>query len=236
MKRIYSLGFITEKIESFIDILIRNDIDLVIDIRSNLKSLYYPIYDDTNLEKMLKIYGIKYLSLSDEFKEQREEANAYSIVKFYDSLYLGVVDYRKVYSLKSFIEGYEIVKASLDNGYTICFISEEVLPHYSHRGIMVSEYFHRLGYDIKHIISLDNVIDHNDIYEELESIFIEERRKFLELYHNEIAEISYSTVDIFGNNIEVDKNIEFWYEFFSHYNNDKAIYLQNLLIGYKKGV
>lgn len=236
MKTIYSIGFITEKLENLIDIFIRNDINLVVDIRSNLNSLYYPEYNSDNLDKMLRIYGIKYLALDSEFGEVREETNAYSLVKFYDSLYMGIVDYRKVYSLKAFEYGYEIVKDSINNGFNVCFLSEEVLPHYSHRGIMVSEYFYRLGFNIKHIISNDHIINHEDIYDELESVFEEEKRKFLELYHKEISEISYSTYDIFGNQIEVDSNITFWYEFFSHYTNEKAIYLQNLLIGYKKGV
>ena len=230
---LYTIGYATKDIKDFVKILKLNNVNCIIDVRSSPFSKQFPEYNEYNLKKYLNENAILYLSFGKEFGARRDEKDAYKKVKMYDETIIDVVSFEKVYNLESFKAGYNRVITGLEKGYKIAFMCSEKYAHDCHRGIMVSEYFYRLGYNVKHLIDNDNIMDHECVESILKENFIKAKKKFERIHLSELNELKYAS-DLFGVNL-VDEYITFWNDFFSEYSREKAFELRNYEIGYKKG-
>ena len=63
--KIYTIGHSTRPINSFIQILILNRIQCVVDVRSYPRSTVVPQFNEENLKKSLKKYHIKYIRIPE---------------------------------------------------------------------------------------------------------------------------------------------------------------------------
>lgn len=61
--RIYTIGHSTRRIEAFIDLLVRNRITILVDVRSFPHSRAYPQFDLANLPASLREHGLDYRHL-----------------------------------------------------------------------------------------------------------------------------------------------------------------------------
>ncbi len=230
MNKLYTIGYAGKNFEDFINLLIKNNINCLVDVRSTPKSKTFPMYDFSNLKKELKKYNIKYGSMKECFGARRIENEVYKKIILYNNDYIEVVDFEKVHLLDVFNDGFKrIVQGSLNNN--ICFMCSEKNPFDCHRAIMVAEYFYQKGYEIIHIIDENTKINHANLDKELKNNFEESKKKFRKTYEDEL---NYSG-NLFTENKPLSSNIEYWVEFFSNYTREKGIKLRNYQIGFKKG-
>lgn len=230
--KLFTIGYANKPLELFIKMLKDKKIDCIIDVRSSPFSKQYPEYNKFNIVKILKENNIKYGNFDCEFGARRSENEAYSTIDAWDGEIYQFVDFEKVYKLKNFIDGVNRIHNALEMGLNICFMCSEKEAFMCHRAIMVGQYFYQQNINITHLIDVGIEYEHTHIFIELESIFLNEKKRFQKKYHNELL---YSG-DLFSMISNKKENfINKWSEFFNSYSMEKGIYLQNILIGYKKG-
>lgn len=230
---LYTIGYATKDINEFVNILKLNNINCLVDVRSSPFSKQFPDYNEYNLKKVLNKNSILYLSFGKEFGARRDEIEAYKKVKMYDDSIIDVVSFEQVYTLDTFKTGYNRILTGIEKGYRIAFMCSEKYAYDCHRGIMVAEYFHRQGYNIKHIVDFNNIMEHEHIEVVLKENYLKVKKKFERLHSAQLNELQYAS-DLFGINL-VDEYIIHWNDFFKDYSRKKAFKLRNYEIGYKKG-
>lgn len=155
MKDIYTIGYSGFKLNDFIQVLKKYNINGLIDVRSNPASQFYPDYNMINMQKVLDRNNIIYRSYKSEFGARQED------LRYYTDGYLDFSKYRKS---ESFLEGVRKIEAGLKHNYTFAFMCAEKDPSTCHRNIMVAKKFYDLGYNIKNILS-DGSIEPQDSIE-----------------------------------------------------------------------
>jgi len=155
---IYTIGYAGIKIEQFLEILKKDAITYLIDVRSTPRSQYFPSYNDNSLKKALAERGIKYANLKDEFGAKQED------IGFITN---GVVDFEKFARSEQFEKGISKVVGLVKDGEVVCIMCAEIDPIGCHRAMLCARHLD----GVKHIIARkDKVIAENHA-------FLEERLK-----------------------------------------------------------
>ena len=126
---IYTIGCSTHSQQSFIDLLKKNHINVLIDVRSIPYSLHTPQFNKETLMDALSKNYIRYMSFAEEFGARRKEPEAYTA---------NHVDFQKVIDLPVFLKGVERVKKGIEKGYKIALMCTEKNPEDCHRFSLVS--------------------------------------------------------------------------------------------------
>ncbi len=188
MTDIFTIGYSCFKIDEFIKILKKYKINSLIDVRSNPNSKFYKDYNQSNLEKVLKMHGIIYRNYKNEFGARQEN------LKYYRNGYL---DFKEYTRSDAFIEGVHKIEAGIKLNYSFAFMCAEKDPSTCHRNIMVAREFYELGYNVKNILS-------DGSYESQESI---EQRLVNQYFPNR------SQVTLFSENITWNDMVNKSYEY-----------------------
>lgn len=232
-KVLYSIGYANKSLKLFLECLKQNKINCIIDVRSSPYSKQYPEYNKEALAAFLKDNNILYINFKNEFGARRLEDTVYKHIKTYDKKECDVVIFEKVWETKEFQNGYNRILEGLNKGFNICFMCSEKHAYECHRGLMVCEYFYNKGFIIKHIEDENTIIEHKHIKEKLEELFDEENKKFNKMYQK---------MTMYGGNLftitneAIDAHFDYWQNFFNNKSTSNAHYLQNIKIGYKRGV
>ena len=231
---LFTIGYANKVIEEFINLLEKYNINCIVDVRSTPYSAQFPDYNANVIKHTLKSYNITYLDFSEEFGARRLDDRDYSSIKLFDDTTVDVVDFKKVWDNETFLRGVDRIKIGLKKGYNICFLCGEKYPYDCHRGIMVSEYFFRKGYNITHIVNDDIDIKHDVLYEleEVKKYFHKCKSVFMKNHEKDVL-YSYDLFEMTTR--ETADYIKFWFNFFNEITPDKLMFLLNLKIGYKKG-
>lgn len=165
---IYSIGYTSFEINSFIDIIKEHDISCVVDVRSNpVASEYYQIYSRTSLEKILNSKNIYYRNYALEFGARQVD---YSLYKEF-----GYLDFDRFIKTPNFLLGINKIKKGLELGYNFVLMCAEKDPINCHRAIMVAKGFKENGIIVDHIMA-DNLIQSQiDIEQRLLNMYFPQR-------------------------------------------------------------
>ena len=228
--KLYTIGYATKEIETFVSLLKQNNITCLIDVRSSPFSKTFSDYDKPKLKEKLKSEGILYAHFGEEFGARRIENDAYSISYNLKGEKKEQVDFSKVYSLPAFQKGVKRVFKALEQGYRICFMCSEKYPVDCHRFWMVAYYFATLSmqFEIINIISEEETQSFNDVLKEVD--LLKEKASFYKQHDEELNPCSLV-------NIPVPSWVQYWDDFFSsneHEDNKKQKF-SNIRIGYAKG-
>ena len=158
MKTIYTIGYSGFKLEDFKDVLIKNNVSCVVDVRSNPMSNFYQDYNSNNLKNYLKHFNILYRHYGKAFGARQNDE------RYYPDGYLNFIDYTKS---SQFIEGFQKIEAGMKLNYVFALMCAEKNPYDCHRAIMVSKVFYENGYNVKHILADGNIETQNDIENQL---------------------------------------------------------------------
>jgi len=139
---IYTIGYGNRRIEDFINLLHKHEIDLLIDVRSRPFSRFNPNFRKKSLELHLINNNIRYLFLGQELGGKPTDQSCYSENE---------VDYQKIKSKPFFKSGIQEVTKLTENGYTVALMCAEQSPVHCHRKLLVGDYLESLGYSIIHI-------------------------------------------------------------------------------------
>jgi hypothetical protein len=157
--KLYTIGCSIHTIESFIDILKKHEVNVVIDVRSTPYSKHTAQFNKENLQRVTSHNRIYYSSFSKEFGARRKENCVYTN---------DTVSFDKVKQLPIFINGVERIRKGLQEGYRIALMCTEKEPADCHRFSLVAKGIsERIGVYANHILYDGTLMTTKDIEQQL---------------------------------------------------------------------
>lgn len=170
----YTIGHSTRDINEFLEILIKNKIDCIVDVRSTpySASIYAASYNQNNIKYELKRHDINYIYMGNELGARRTNKNLYDE---FDK-----VDFEKVKLCQEYKNGIDRIIDGIDKGYKIAVMCTEKDPIKCHRTILVSYSLSIKGVNVIHLVDEAAAKSQKDIEGEL-----------LKLYQSSLIKISF---------------------------------------------
>ena len=187
MKDLYTIGHSVYDIDKFVLLLKSNNIDTIVDVRSNPYSKYVPQYNKNILASYLQKVKINYLFMGDLLG-----------AKYNDSSLLldnGRVDFEKIQQTSRFKKGITRVQEGVAKGYRISLMCAEQEAFDCHRFGLISNYLTKEGFNITHIYS-DKTLTQQDLEQQL-----------LKKYAKQLPKI-----DLFNQNITIQTQLDLAYK------------------------
>lgn len=151
---IFSIGHSNHSVDKFVSLLKQNNIELIVDTRSQPYSKFAPQYSSGSIEELLKKEGIEYLFLGRELGGRPQES------EFYDSE--GYVLYWKLANSPKLREGVQRLEEEARTRRVAVMCSEED-PTCCHRRLLVGKVLSGRGTDLEHIRSDGRIQSENDL-------------------------------------------------------------------------
>lgn len=158
MKQLYTIGHSIHKIEDFISLLKKHNINTIVDVRSMPYSKFAPQYNKELLKNSLKFDGICYIFMGDMLGARHEDKN----LLFND----GKVNFQKVQETKSFQDGIARLEKGINKGYEISLMCSEKEAFDCHRFGLISEFLVKHSIQVDHIYP-DKVVSQQDLEQQL---------------------------------------------------------------------
>ncbi len=158
MKQLYTIGHSIHKIEDFISLLKKHNINTIVDVRSMPYSKFAPQYNKELLKNSLKLDGICYIFMGDMLGARHEDKN----LLFND----GKVNFQKVQETKSFQDGIARLEKGINKGYEISLMCSEKEAFDCHRFGLISEFLVKHSIQVDHIYP-DKVVSQQDLEQQL---------------------------------------------------------------------
>lgn len=136
-KPIYSIGYATKPIETFIAQLQHYRVDVVADIRSVPYSKVFFDYHKENIYQYLKQHNIRYVYLGDEFGPRSKDDAHYNEK--------GQIQFDRLMQSSLFQQGLKRLQAGVNKGFTVALMCAEKDPVTCHRSQLVGYYLARHG-------------------------------------------------------------------------------------------
>lgn len=140
---IYTVGHSTHTIEKFLDLLERNDVTAIADVRSSPFSRHIPQFNKDTLSVELKKRGIAYVFVGKELGARSDDPSCYEG---------GKVRYDRLAKTSVFKAGIERVLSGAQK-YRIALMCAEEEPLDCHRTLLVSRALEQREVSIVHIRS-----------------------------------------------------------------------------------
>jgi len=142
LHKVFTVGHSAMEASVLVKLLHHFEISLLIDVRSNPRSLRFPQFDREELASTLKLSDIQYLFLGEELGGRPEDLKAYRSD--------GLVDYRARRNSACFRMGIDRVSQELERRDLALMCAEED-PLSCHRFLMICPELVSLGMEPKHI-------------------------------------------------------------------------------------
>ncbi len=141
-RRLFSVGHSNHPVETFLELLRRHRVEVLVDVRSQPYSRYAGQFDREALEEAAGRAGVKYLFLGQELggRPLGEE--------FYDDQ--GHVLYGRVARSPAFLEGIERLQKGMEQ-YRVAMMCSEEDPAVCHRHRLIARVLAERGVRIDHI-------------------------------------------------------------------------------------
>lgn len=135
---LYTIGYATKSIDTFIAQLKQYHIDVVADIRSVPYSAAFYDYHQEAIAAHLKRHNIRYVYLGDELGPRSKDD------EHYDDC--GQVQFDRLMQSDLFRQGIERLATGLKKGFTIALMCAEKDPATCHRSLLVGYFLERYGF------------------------------------------------------------------------------------------
>ena len=142
MGQLYTIGHSTYQPEHILTLLKENNINYVLDVRSNPHSKYASQFNKEVFSKTLEQVDITYAPMGKYFGARQPDKQYYPN---------GYLDFELFRDSSLFKTGIENVLLGLKS-YNIALMCTEKHPFDCHRAIMVARGFELVGVDVKHIL------------------------------------------------------------------------------------
>lgn len=140
---IYTVGHSSHKIEKFLDLLERNGVTAIADVRSSPFSRHTPQFNKDTLSAELKKRGIAYVFVGKELGARPDNPSCYEG---------GKVRYARLAKTTLFKAGIERVLSGAQK-YRIALMCAEKEPLDCHRTLLVSRALEQRGVSVVHILA-----------------------------------------------------------------------------------
>lgn len=149
----FTIGHSNYTMDFFIQQLISNNINYVVDVRSVPYSKHVPHFNKDNLKEILIKYNISYIYMGDLLGARYSDSNLLD--------QNGKVNFKKVSQTKKFIQGIERLIQLIENELIITLMCSEKDPFDCHRFVLISHELVKSGINVQHILE-DNTQISND--------------------------------------------------------------------------
>jgi len=184
MGELFTVGHSQHTLEYFMDLLKKQGVNYVLDVRSTPYSKYAEQFNRENVCNLLERANITYSFMGKYFGARPEDKLLYN-----DDGYL---DFEKVAQSEKFNVGVKSVLLGLDRGNNIALMCAEKDPLDCHRAIMVARAFNLEGIKVKHILPNGNIQTQKVLDKRLlEKYFPDRGQLSLFSYDNEISDDEY---------------------------------------------
>lgn len=140
--QVYTIGHSNHSIETFLELLERYEIEVLVDVRTNPFSRFSRQFSHDPLKSAIQSAGLKYLHLGKELGGKPKES------EFYDAE--GHIDYARIANSQRFAEGIERLAAGCAN-YRVVIMCAEENPTECHRRRLIGPVLAQHGIEEKHI-------------------------------------------------------------------------------------
>jgi len=154
---IFTIGHSNLDLEAFIKLLKDNDIEVLVDVRSNPYSRFASQFNKVSIQKTIQANGMKYLFLGKELGGKPEGTD------FYDSD--GYVLYSRIADSPLFAEGIERLIKGIKK-YRVAIMCSEENPINCHRRLLVGRVLSDKGIQVLHIRGDGRIQSEDDIIQE----------------------------------------------------------------------
>lgn len=139
---IFTVGHSNKKTEEIISWLKKNNVEVLVDVRSVPYSRYVPQANREAMQLASNDAGIKYIFMGDRLGGRPAD------VEIKDDL--GNYDYSELASTDKFCEGLKQLFEDTEK-YILCILCSEEDPVKCHRGLLISRELAKLGIEVRHI-------------------------------------------------------------------------------------
>ena len=153
--QIFTIGYGSKPIESFLAILEQHGIEFVIDVRSAPYSKFRPEFSREAFKMSLAKRKIKYIFMGDQIGGRPDDNTCY------DSD--GKVDYSILERRPYFIAGIERIIKSQKLGYKVCLMCSEDKPENCHRSKLIARMLESKGLTAVHIVSEKKILSQAEV-------------------------------------------------------------------------
>ncbi len=147
---LYSIGHSSQTQEDFLCLLLKHNVNCIVDVRSVPASKFAPQFNMEPLKWFLHTNGVQYLHFGDEFGARRLDC-------LNDA---GQVDFEEAIETPSFKLGVDRLLKGIEKGYHISLMCSEANPLECHRFSLVSRYFYDRGIEVSHIMKDGDLVPH----------------------------------------------------------------------------
>lgn len=157
MTLVYTVGHSNHSEQGFVDLLTKNGITAIADVRSSPYSRFNPQFNRESLIKSFRKAGIAYVFLGAELGARSEDCSCYEN---------GKVQYDRLAQTEVFRKGLErVVEGS--RAYSVALMCAEKDPLDCHRTILVARHLVERGIEVKHILAEGSVETHDEAMQRL---------------------------------------------------------------------
>lgn len=140
--QVYTIGHSNHSIETFLELLERYEIEVLVDVRTNPFSRFSRQFSHDPLKSAIQNAGLKYLHLGKELGGKPKEP------EFYDAE--GHIDYARIAQSQRFAEGIERLAAGCVK-YRVVIMCAEENPSECHRRRLIGPVLAQHGIEEMHI-------------------------------------------------------------------------------------
>lgn len=160
MKEIFTVGHSNHQTDTFLNLLRRNDITAVADVRSVPRTRVNPDFCRPALDEVLNLAGIVYVFLGSELGARSANRHCYENKK---------VSYDRLAEQPEFREGLDRIERGAAK-YRMALLCAEKEPLDCHRCILVSRHLVARGLHISHILADGSVEPHEATVKRLKGV------------------------------------------------------------------
>lgn len=158
MGNLFTIGHSNHSLEHFKQMLIDNDVNCVVDVRSVPRSRFVPQFNEKRLSEYLKKFRISYCNMGEYFGARQVYP------KYFNEG--GYLDFECFRESDMFKTGLENILKALEN-HNMALMCTEKNPIDCHRAIMVGRGFELAGVKVEHILSDSTVISQDTFNNQL---------------------------------------------------------------------
>jgi uncharacterized protein (DUF488 family) len=155
--QIFTVGHSNHSVDKFINLLKRNGVSAIADVRSSPFSRRLPHFNQSSLRKSLTSEGVSYVFLGEELGARSKNPECYIE---------GKARYELIAATEEFSVGLDRILKGVKH-HQIALMCAEQDPITCHRAILVCKHLKDAGLDIQHILKTGDLESHERLEQRL---------------------------------------------------------------------
>lgn len=139
--KLYTCGYGNLSLKEFVENLQKNEIQVLVDVRTNPYSRFRPEFNSKAFQITLSEFGIQYTHKAELGGKPKND-------EFYQN---GQLDYDKLRKSIPYLQGLEYLERGIEFGCRMAIMCSELDFHDCHRYKLIGEDMHHRGWEILHI-------------------------------------------------------------------------------------